>query len=333
MTQPLVSILMPLYNGERYVRQAIQSIVKQTYTNWELLVLNDGSTDNSEQIVREFTDERIRYVQNAENKGIVYTRNRLFELAKGDYWAILDCDDIAHYQRIAKQVAYLQQNPQCVFCGTWATKINEEGTKIGKMQPPTSNENIRINQLFQSSFIQSSVLLRANAMQSVRYNADFSVAEDFDLWERLLQKGEGHNLPEYLLEYRWYEGNTSTTKEALMQQLRNAILARQFKRLGEFSEQEIEQIATIGSLQIIAEKNFFKRAKQVLIKLQDSNKKMQKYPLKNMAGMLAYRWVFYCVATKNYTKVWQFLAFLHSLTGFGVFVKLVSDKIFNVRLK
>ncbi len=333
MNKPLVSILMPLYNGERYVRQAIQSVVEQTYTNWELLVLNDGSTDNSEQIVREFTDERIRYMQNAENKGIVYTRNRLFELAKGDYWAILDCDDIAHPQRIAKQVAYLQQNPQCVLGGTWATKINEGKTRIGKLQPPVANENIRINQLFQSSFVQSTVMLRAEAMQNVQYNADFPVAEDFDLWEHLLQKGKGHNLPEYLLEYRWYEGNTSTTKEALMQQLRNAVLARQLRQLGKFSEQEIEQIATIGSLQIVVEKNFFKKAKQALLKLQNTNKQAQKYPLKNMAGMLAYRWVFYCVATKNYTKVWQFLAFLHSLTGFGVFVKLVSDKIFNVRLK
>ncbi len=333
MTHPLVSILMPLYNGERYVQQAIQSVVEQTYTNWELLVLNDGSTDNSEQIVREFTDERIRYMQNTENKGIVYTRNRIFELAKGYYWAILDCDDIAHPQRIAKQVAYLQQNPQCVLCGTWAKKINENGARIGKLQPPVANENIRINQLFQSSFIQSSVLLRTEAMQNIQYNADFPVAEDFDLWERLLQKGAGHNLPEYLLEYRWYEGNTSTKKEALMQRLRNAVLSRQIRKLGKFSEQEIEQIATIGSLQIIEEKAFFKKVKQTLLKLQNANLKAQKYPLKNMAGMLAYRWVFYCVATKNYTKVWLFLAFLRPLRGFGIFIKLVCDKIFNARLK
>ncbi len=320
---------MPLYNGERYVRKAIQSIVEQTYTNWELLIVNDGSTDNSEKIVLEFDDERIHYAKNEENKGIVYTRNRLFELAKGDYWAILDCDDIAHPQRIAKQVRFLQQNPKYILCGTWATKINEEGMKIGKMQPPILNENIQINQLFQSSFIQSAVLLRADAMQNAQYNADFSVAEDFDLWERLLQMGKGANLPEYLLEYRWYQGNTSTTKEALMQQLRNAILSRQLRRLGEFSEQEIEQIATIGSLQIIEEKDFFKKAKQTLLKLQNANKKTQKYPLKNMAGVLAYRWIFYCVATKNYTKVWHFMAFLRGGKGVCVLARLLFDKIFR----
>ncbi len=327
--QPLVSILMPLYNGERYVRQAIQSVVEQTYTNWELLIVNDGSTDNSEKIVLEFDDERIHYAKNEVNKGIVYTRNRLFELAKGDYWAILDCDDIAHPQRIAKQVHFLQQNPEYILCGTWATKINEEGMKIGKMQPLISNENIQINQLFQSSFIQSSVLLRADAIQNVHYNADFSVAEDFDLWERLLQMGKGANLPEYLLEYRWYEGNTSTTKEPLMQRLRNAILSRQLRRLGEFSEQEIEQIATIGSLQIIEEKDFFKKAKQALLKLQNANKEAQKYSLKNMAGILAYRWIFYCMAIKNYTKVWHFMAFLKGGKGVCVLVRLLFDKIFR----
>ncbi len=320
---------MPLYNGEHYVQQAIRSVIEQTYANWELIVLNDGSTDNSEQIVLAFQDERIRYEKNTENKGIVYTRNRLFELAKGDYFAILDCDDIAHRERIAKQVAYLQQNPKCVFCGSWTTKINEAGTRIGKMQPPVADENIRINQLFQSSFLQSTVMLRAEAMQNMQYNADFPVAEDFDLWERLLQKGVGHNLPEFLVEYRWYEGNTSTTKEALMEQIRNKIIARQLNRIANFSEEEIELIANIGSLKLVAEKDFFQKAKRVLEKLQQANKKVQKYPCKNMAGMLAYRWIFYFMATRNYTKVWQFGAFLRGLKGFGVLVKLLRDKIFR----
>ncbi len=320
---------MPLYNGERYVQQAIRSVVEQTYTHWELIILNDGSTDNSEQIVLAFQDKRIRYEKNTENRGIVYTRNRLFELARGDYFAILDCDDIAHRERIAKQVSYLQQNPECVLCGSWATKINEEGVKIGKMQPPVSDENIRINQLFQSSFLQSTAMLRAEAMQNIQYNADFPVAEDFDLWERLLQKGAGHNLPEFLVEYRWYEGNTSTTKEALMEQMRNKIIARQLNEIANFSEEEINLIANIGSLTPMLEKNFFVSAKRVLQKLQQANKKVQKYPLKNVAGMLAYRWIFYCMATRNYTKVWQLGAFLRGIKGFGVLVKLLRDKIFR----
>ncbi len=320
---------MPLYNGEYYVQQAIRSVVEQTYANWELIILNDGSTDNSEQIVLAFQDERIRYGKNTENKGIVYTRNRLFELAKGDYFAVLDCDDIAHRERIAKQVLYLQQNPKCVLCGSWATKINEAGMKIGKMQPPVVDENIRINQLFQSSFLQSTVMLRADSMQNMQYNTDFPVAEDFDLWERLLQKGMGHNLPEFLLKYRWYEGNTSTTKEALMEQMRNRIIARQLKGLVNFSEEEVDLIANIGSLKLVAEKDFFQKAKWVLQNLQQANKKVQKYPLKNMAGMLAYRWIFYCMATGNYTKVWQSMAFLRGIKDFGVLVRLLFDKVFR----
>ncbi len=320
---------MTLYNGERYVQQAIQSVVKQTYINWELIILNDGSTDKSEQIVLTFQDERIRYEKNTENNGIVYTRNRLFELAKGEFWAILDCDDIAHRERIAKQVSHLQQNPKCVLCGSWATKINKAGTKIGKMQPPVADENIRINQLFQSSFLQSTVMLRAEAMQNMQYNAVFPVAEDFDLWERLLQKGMGHNLPEFLVEYRWYEGNTSTTKEALMEQMRNKIIARQLNEIANFSKEEVNLIANIGSLTPMPEKNFFVSAKQVLQKLQQANKKVQKYPHKNMAGMLAYRWIFYCMATRNYTKVWQSMVFLRGMKGFGVLARLLFDKVFR----
>lgn len=326
-TQPLVSVLMPLYNGKKYVQEAVESILGQTYENIRLIILNDGSTDASESIVLQFKDKRVRYEKNTKNKGIVKTRNQLLELAEGKYWAIMDCDDVAAPERIAKQVAYLERNPKSAFCGSWARKIDEEGQCIGKMQPPVAYENIRINQLFQSSFIQSSVMLRAGVMKGICYSESFPVAEDFDLWERLLQKGEAYNIPEYLLQYRWYRKNTSMTQKNLMQERRNAILERQLSLLGNFPGNEIAYIAQLGSLEANGKGRFFKDIKQTLKKIQRLNTPKRQYPKVNMAAMLAYRWVFYCMAQKQYRYLIQSLSFLSSGKSVLILLKLLYRKV------
>lgn len=159
---PLVSVLMPVYNGEKYIKEAIDSILCQTFTDFELLICNDASTDRSMKLVRQYKDPRIKILENPTNLGIVDTRNKLFMEAQGTYLSIMDCDDIAHKQKLEKQVSFLEKHPACGVCGTWARKINEHLQTVGHIQMPEEDADIRINLLFQSSFVQSSVIIRKN---------------------------------------------------------------------------------------------------------------------------------------------------------------------------
>ncbi len=217
---PLVSVLMPVYNGEKYIKEAIDSILCQTFTDFELLICNDASTDRSMDIVRQYRDSRIKVLENQTNSGIVYTRNKLFTEAQGTYLSIMDCDDIAQKQKLEKQVLFLENHPACGICGTWARKINENLETVGHIQMPEEDADIRVNLLFQSSFVQSSVVLRKKLLSDLLYRQEFPVAEDYDLWERLSHLTQMHNIPEFLLYYRWHQQNTSQNQENLLAQKR-----------------------------------------------------------------------------------------------------------------
>lgn len=197
--QPLVSVLMPLYNDAKFVAASIESILQQTYQHWELLIVNDGSTDNSKDVVLSFKDSRIRYFENDENRGIVYTRNRLLSLAKGDFIANLDSDDIAYPKRLEEQVEHFLTHPEYELCGSWAYKITGDNERMGKLQPPVDDEDIHINMLFQFSFVHSTLMMRKSALGERRYDESFPVAEDYDFVERWSPKA--HNLPKYLVGY------------------------------------------------------------------------------------------------------------------------------------
>lgn len=293
---------MPVYNGEKYLAEAIESVLWQTYEHWELLLLDDGSSDNSLKIIHSYTDRRIRFAQNEQNLGIVATRNKLFTMAKGTYFAIMDCDDIFYPKKLEKQVAFMEQNPKYGVCGTWAKKVSANGKLIGTIQPPVEDEFIKINLLFQSSFIHSASLIRREALGKLRYEEEFPVCVDFNLWERLKTHTHFHNIPEYLVAYRWHDENISTEKRKLQENRRNAIIMRQLLSIGDFSEKEIQQIITIGNLLPIA-KEEMKTLTKVLEKLIKINRKNGVFDNARFIALLTYRWVFYCFYWKRYRAI------------------------------
>jgi glycosyltransferase involved in cell wall biosynthesis len=130
MNMPLVSVVMPLFNAEKYVGDAVESVLNQSYTNFELIIINDASTDKSAACVQGIVDRRIVIVENENNLGIVASRNRGLALAKGKYIAVLDSDDIALPNRLEKQVAFLEANPAYGICGSYYHVINGIGKKI-----------------------------------------------------------------------------------------------------------------------------------------------------------------------------------------------------------
>lgn len=210
---PTVSVLMPVYNTkESYLREAIESILTQTFDDFELLILNDCSTDsNVEKVVLSYHDARIKYHTNEKNLGISGSRNKLVGLAKGKYIAVMDHDDVSQPERIATQVAYLEQNPDIGVVGSFAKDIVS-----GKKLPlPIEDEEIKMALFFRSSIFHPASMLRKTMFTLAQYEADYTPAEDYALWCRLLPHTKFHNIPEILFSYRNHKNNTSHRQKRL----------------------------------------------------------------------------------------------------------------------
>lgn len=205
---PKVSVLTPLYNTkEEYLRAAIESILNQTYTDFEFLLLNDSPGNKElEKIVKSYNDKRIIYLENEKNIGISNSRNKLLEVAKGEYLAIFDHDDVSMPERLKKEVRYLDENKDVgvVSCNfMWMS--NKKNSNF-----PTENIDIKkalpkfCALLHTGSMIRKSVLVD----NGIRYEQDYSPCEDFLLWTRLMNKTMFHNLPEILIHYRDFDNTT-----------------------------------------------------------------------------------------------------------------------------
>ena len=200
MTAPRVTVLMPVYNAERTLREAIDSILSQTFTDFEFLIIDDGSTDSSAEIVRSYTDPRIRLLPNERNLKITATLNRGLDIAQGEYIARMDADDISLPERLAKQVAFLDAHPEVGIVGTWAQAFGEAHFQIPH---PTDPERIRAKLLFDSPLTHPSVMMRRAFLKThnLRY-LPLGHFEDYELWQRSARLFPFANIPEYLLSYR-----------------------------------------------------------------------------------------------------------------------------------
>lgn len=302
---PLVSVLMPVYNGEKYLSEAVESILNQTLMDFEFIICNDASTDRSREIIQGFNDKRIVFIENEENKGIVFTRNRLLLLAKGRFLSIMDCDDIALPRKLEKQIAFMKKHDDCGLCGTWVKKIDHNCNVTGHIQMPVLDEDIRTNLLFQSSFVQSSVVIKKKDLGNLLYNVDFPVAEDYDLWERLAHETKMYNIPQYLLLYRWHETNISQQKEQLMQERRNLIIYRQLKNKFVIKDNELMRHIEIGNLVSFREtpiEQTLKESELWFISLIRQNLLHKYYNPIQFQCFIWYRWFFYCCFHKRYYR-------------------------------
>lgn len=213
LNTPAISVIMPVYNAEKYLAEAIQSILNQTYSNLELIILNDKSTDSSKEIIQSFQlkDERIVFVDNDINKGPATLRNKGFDIAKGNFIALLDADDIAHPHRFEKQIAVLQNNENIGVCGSWFTSFGEKvSDKI--IKHPENHEQIKVNFLINCTIGNSTAFFRKNILGTIRYDKNFVPVEDYKLWSELITRTQFYNIPESLVHYRIHNSNISQTK-------------------------------------------------------------------------------------------------------------------------
>lgn len=248
MDQPLVTVLMPVYNCEKHLKDAIDSILNQTYSNFHFLIINDGSTDQSESIIFSYQDERIRYIKNEENIQLIDSLNKGLDLISTKYIARMDADDIAHPHRLQKQVEYLEMNSNCVVCGSFYQFIGESEEMI---QLPVFSDQIKFQLLHFNSFCHPSTVLRTSVLKNnkIQYHKDFKHAEDYFLWTELALKGDFYNLPEVLLFYRKHDSQISQLHQKHQKDIELSIQTNYLNKLTEFHNESSTTIALLHYLQ------------------------------------------------------------------------------------
>lgn len=210
---------MLTYNRAGFIEAAIASVRSQTYTSWQLTIIDDGSTDSTESKVRSLADERITYVRNPHNTGLLSARMQSLAHAKGAYTAVIDSDDVwTDKHKLEKQVAFMETNPECAVVGTFITHINEQDTIIGTTKYATTDRAIRNRMLLQNQFAHSSVLMRT-ALLNKTEGYRMSRAEDLDLFLQLGTHGTFANLPSYMTAYRIHKTNTSKGRTAMIRSI------------------------------------------------------------------------------------------------------------------
>lgn len=199
ISPPVVSVVLPVYNGALYLRAALDSMWAQTFADFELIVVDDGSTDATPAILAECADPRLVVLRTETNTGLPAALNRSIAAARGSYIARMDADDISLPDRLARQVAYLQAHPALDVLGTGYTAITADGQPLFTHQPPPTHGQIAWNLLF---FNPVTLIMARRDVLAVGYSVDFPVAQDYELWTRLIDHARFANLPDPLFLYR-----------------------------------------------------------------------------------------------------------------------------------
>ncbi len=284
---PLVTVLMPVYNGENTIRDAIESILRQTYREFEFLIIDDGSTDKSVEIVRSYRDSRIRLVSSEQNSGIAASLNHGVNLATGKYLARMDCDDLSLPERLNNQVEYMEQHPETGVLGTGVYTMKHK-RPAKKRSWPESDPEIKINLLFQNSFFHPSVMLRKSMLGNDPYPTELRYAQDYGLWISLASRTQFANLAQQLVQYRTH--STQVTKTSGHEQAANARTVRQHYLTTLFASTTAEEIELHHC---IAERNRdtdLEKAGKWLENIIEANRSKQHFPDDLLCKVLARKW-------------------------------------------
>lgn len=305
---PKVTVLMPVYNGEKYLREAIESILNQTYKDFEFLIINDGSTDGTVEIIESYDDSRIRLVHNEKNLKLVATLNKGLQLASGEFIARMDGDDISLPERLEKQVAFMDANPVVGICGTWVKTIGDIQGNV--WMHPTDADIVRCRLLFESVLAHPSVMMRLSLLNKfrLRYSNDYPPhGEDFHLWQQASERFPVVNIGEVLVLYRVTKNSLSRSNTNNVFTMLERIHTDAIVRLG-FSPVSTELAIHIrlGFRDFESTKEFVGATKKWLLKLHDANGKVNLYPTSAFDQVLGERWYMVCAMASGLGMwVWE----------------------------
>lgn len=305
---------MPVYNGGEYLEESIVSIIAQTFEDWELIVVDDGSTDDSASVIKRYaeSDSRIKYHANEKNLGLIATLNKAIALCTGAYIARMDADDVSMADRFEKQYRFLEDNKDIAMCGTDAILIDSAGNSTGKISGLETDEYLRVNLLFTTSFVHPSMMIRTGVLKENLYDNAYKHAEDYELWCRIARKHKVANLPRSLLKYRWHTANVSVVNQKAQEDIKQKIIREQLLSIGLNPSEEELYLHRVSYRQYDIKEKSEKRAFSDYDKLNDwyskiveANSVAMKYNPQALSAHLWSRWIVLCVAQKNYYRLFS----------------------------
>lgn len=297
---PLVSVIIPVYNRAELILETINSVLNQTYQDFEIIIIDDGSVDNTKQVIESIKDSRIKYIYQ-ENAGTSAARNNGTKNAKGEWIAPLDSDDIWLPEKLEKQINFLKNNPDIDICNTWVEAFSKNTTK--KWTNINDSESIATGLLFDSTLFHSASLIRKELFDkyNINYNVNYKSSLDYDLWVKFAQvSAKFYVIPEILVRYRIHENQISTNQKN--DQIKNAAKIRitLLNKLGITpTDEEIELHESIGYLKPQNNFNFYKKVNNWFKKIINANKKSKIYSQSSLDYIIANYWITFCILSKK----------------------------------
>jgi len=335
MNLPLVSVVMPVYNSEKYLKEAIDSVLSQSYHNIELVIVDNGSSDSSKKIILSCSDSRIRFLQNEQNFGIVFSRNKGLEAAAGKYVATLDSDDIALPGRIAKQVSFLEAHPDYGLCGTFYHTIDANGKILKKVNFPTLDPDIQTHLTIGNCFCNSTMMIQSKLAKELKYREKYDIVEDYELWYRISKRAKVANLPFYGTYYRVHGDNLSVARMNDMFASVKKINKQVLTDLEiDFSEMELELHANmlIENIESFRQDHYYQELEDWINKFYMKLSGMPRYNKKLLFELLAGKWIAISYKTKRYRNLLSNRIFpLNRLAYMKMLYERVSGKLLRIK--
>jgi glycosyltransferase involved in cell wall biosynthesis len=322
---PLVSVLMPVYNAEKFLSIAIESILTQTFVNFELMIINDGSTDSSEKIILSYRDIRIKYLINSENRGLIHSLNLGISNSRGKYLARIDADDIAHSHRLEKQVAFMESHSDYGMCGTLYQVIDPYGKVLNDVNLPLSEVDTKTSINFSNCFCHSTMMIRTALAEQLKYQKEYYLIEDYELWYNISRVSKICNLPIHSTYYRIHGSNISIEKKEQMLDQLHKMNARILQDLNiEFTNEQLKLHTNLLAYNYA----YFQNAASIgpaefwILKVYHHLKNNSAFNNRIIANLFINRWLAICFNTKRYRSIfsWKLLInfrweYLKCLTG------------------
>ncbi len=301
MKPPELSIIMPVYNSVRFVAKAVESVLSQSFTDFELIIVNDASTDGSEEVLNSFNDDRIKLLINKQNMGIVYSRNRGLREARGRFVAPFDSDDIAVPEKFMKQIDFLKKSPGFGMVGSWVRMIDGEGKLMKeKWKLPAKPYLIPAIMLFRNYFVQSTIVARREAIPPGGYKTGYDVVEDYKMWIEIAKNYRIWNLPEYLVNYRVHKMSAINIDTIRLQYQNQLIFNDLFRELKlDLDKQNFETHLVIKKNDPIKNIETLKRIEEHLKLLMLQNRKVNVYNEKALTKVAINRWLKCCYRART----------------------------------
>lgn len=310
MNQPLVSVLVPCYNVEKYVEESLRSILNQTYTNLEIIAIDDYSKDNTVEILQKLAkeDNRIRIVKNEENLKLIKTLNKGISLCNGDYIARMDADDISFPNRIAEEISFLEKNRDYDFVSCqFYTFRTERPFKRSLHHNPTTDEELRAFLLFKSGICHPAVMIRKRVFTELglKFEGEYLHVEDYALWSKAIYLTKLANINKPLLLYRIHQNQVSTIHEEVQMENKKKVFKIHCQHLGlPETDEYLDIYASVAeAVPRIASFEYIAKCEDLMLSLLDLNKDKQFCSHIYLSYMLSLHWLRLCANSRIGMKI------------------------------